>query len=93
MAAAAPIKSSRFYSSTPRSVLPAAPLRHLRLVLEGLQRIVGDRDALSSTIRLGNCPARFHLPRLREPFIPRIVVLPQVEIPPAVSVQSLGVVQ
>jgi flagellar biosynthesis protein FlhA len=67
-----------------------APLRH---VLEGLQRLVGDRVALSSTILLCGSPARFHLRRLLEPFIPRIVVLSPAEIPSTVSVQSLGVVR
>ena len=67
----------------------AAPLRR---VLEGLQRLVGDRVALSSTILLCSSPARFHLRRLLEPFIPRIVVLSPAEIPATVSVQSLGVV-
>lgn len=65
----------------------------LRRVLEGLQRLVGDRVALSSTILLCNTPVRFHLRRLLEPFIPRIVVLSPAEIPPAVNVQSLGVVR
>src|SRR5277367_3948776 len=68
----------------------AAPLRH---VLESLQRLVGDRVALSSTILICNSPVRFHLRRLLEPFIPRIVVLSPAEIPPSVSVQSLGVVR
>jgi len=67
-----------------------APLRH---VLEGLQRLVGDRVALSSTILLCGSPVRFHLRRLLEPFIPRIVVLSPPEIPPTISVQSLGVVR
>jgi len=49
--------------------------------------------ALSSTILICNSPVRFHLRRLLEPFIPRIVVLSPAEIPPSVSVQSLGVVR
>jgi flagellar biosynthesis protein FlhA len=65
----------------------------LRTVLEGLQRLVGDRVALSSTVLLCNTPVRFHLRRLLEPFIPRIVVLSPAEIPANVSVQSLGVVR
>src|SRR5271163_602809 len=68
----------------------AAPLRH---VLESLQRLVGDRVALSSTILICNSPVRFHLRRLLEPFIPRIVVLSPAEIPASISVQSLGVVR
>jgi flagellar biosynthesis protein FlhA len=67
-----------------------SPLRH---VLESLQRLVGDRVALSSTILICNSPVRFHLRRLLEPFIPRIVVLSPAEIPASVSVQSLGVVR
>src|SRR3984893_4098162 len=66
------------------------PLRH---VLESLQRLVGDRLALSSTVLICNTPVRFHLRRLLEPFIPRIVVLSPAEIPSTVAVQSLGVVQ
>ncbi len=72
---------------------PAGATTPLRRVLEGLQRLVGDRVALSSTILLCSSPARFHLRRLLEPFIPRIVVLSPAEIPPTVSVQSLGVVR
>ncbi len=66
------------------------PLRH---VLEGLQRLVGDRVALSSTVLVCSSPVRFHLRRLLEPFIPRIVVLSPAEIPATVTVQSLGVVR
>src|SRR5271165_7205610 len=65
----------------------------LRTVLESLQRLVGDRVALSSTVLVCNTPVRFHLRRLLEPFIPRIVVLSPAEIPANVSVQSLGVVR
>jgi flagellar biosynthesis protein FlhA len=68
----------------------AAPLRHL---LESLQRLVGDRVALSSVILICNSPLRFHLRRLLEPFIPRIVVLSPAEIPATVAVQSMGVVK
>ncbi|HTT34012.1 MAG TPA: flagellar biosynthesis protein FlhA [Methylomirabilota bacterium] len=65
----------------------------LRRILDSLQRIVGDRVALSSTVLICNSPVRFHLRRLLEPFIPRIVVLSPNEIPATVNVQSLGVVR
>jgi flagellar biosynthesis protein FlhA len=42
---------------------------------------------------LCSSPARFYLRRLLEPFLPRIVVLSPAEIPPTVSVQSLGTVR
>jgi hypothetical protein len=63
------------------------------LVLDGLQKSVGDPAAIASTILLCKSPARFHLRRLLEPFLPRVVVLSPTEIPPGISVQSLGVVR
>lgn len=70
---------------------PATP--PLRRVLDGLQRLVGDPAVVSSTILLCHSPARFHLRRLLEPFLPRVVVLAPAEIPPGVTVQSLGVIR
>jgi len=74
-----------------RTPAPATPL--LRRFLEGLQRLVGDPATASSTILLCHSPARFHLRRLLEPFLPRVVVLAPAEIPPGVTVQSLGVIR
>jgi flagellar biosynthesis protein FlhA len=74
-----------------RAAPPSTPL--LRRVLEGLQRLVGDPATASSTILLCHSPARFHLRRLLEPFLPRVVVLAPAEIPPGVTVQSLGVIR
>jgi len=65
----------------------------LRQILEGLQKLVGDKIAMSSTILLCSSPSRYHLRRLLEPFLPRIVVLSPAEIPATVSVQTLGVVR
>lgn len=65
----------------------------LRQILEGLQKLVGDKVALSSSILLCNSPSRYHLRRLLEPFLPRIVVLSPAEIPASVSVQTLGIVR
>jgi flagellar biosynthesis protein FlhA len=74
-----------------RTAAPATPL--LRRVLDGLQRLVGDPTAIASTILLCNSPARFHLRRLLEPLLPNVVVLSPTEIPPGISVRSLGVVR
>jgi flagellar biosynthesis protein FlhA len=76
---------------TERAAPPATPI--LRRVLDGLQRLVGDPTAVASTILLCHSPARFHLRRLLEPFLPRVVVLAPAEIPPGVTVQSLGVIR
>jgi len=72
------------------AVLSVTPLRQ---ILDSLQKMVGDKLALSSTVLLCSSPMRYHLRRLLEPFIPRIVVLSPAEIPSNVSVQSLGTVR
>jgi flagellar biosynthesis protein FlhA len=65
----------------------------LRRILDGLRRVAGEQYAVASPVMLCSTPARFHLRRMLEPFVPRIVVLSPAEIPPVVSVQSMGVVQ
>jgi flagellar biosynthesis protein FlhA len=44
-------------------------------------------------VLLCSTPARFHLKRLLEPFLPKLVVLSPGEIPPVVAVQSIGIVR
>jgi flagellar biosynthesis protein FlhA len=74
------------------------PARHglqpsfARRILEGLQRLAGEEVAMASPVLLCSTPARFHLRRLLEPFLPRVVVLSPGEIPPRVPVESLGMV-
>ena len=65
----------------------------IRRVLEGMKRFLGEPLSIPSPIVLCGSPTRFHLRRLMEPFLPRVVVLSPAEIPAAVSIQSLGVVQ
>ena len=81
--------------AAPISATAAAGLQPslVRRILEGLQRLAGDQVAVASPVLLCSTPARFHLKRLLEPFMPKLVVLSPGEIPPVVSVQSLGVVQ
>jgi len=64
----------------------------IRRVLEGMKKLLGEPSAVPSPVVLCNSPTRFHLRRLMEPFLPRVVVLSPAEIPAAVSIQSLGVV-
>ena len=61
-------------------------------IIDGLRRVAGEQLASASPILLCSSPARFHLRRLLEPFVPRIVVLSPAEIPNVVTVQSVGVV-
>ena len=65
----------------------------LRRLLDGLRSVAGDQVAIASPVLLCGSPARFHLRRLLEPFVPRIVVISPAEIPAVVAVQSMGVVQ
>ena len=65
----------------------------LRRMLDGLRSVAGDQVAIASPVLLCGSPARFHLRRLLEPFVPRIVVISPAEIPAVVPVQSIGVVQ
>ncbi len=60
-----------------------------------LKKSIGVRDqtAVVSTILLCNSPARFHLRRLLELSLPRVVVLSPTEIPAGISVPSLGMVR
>ena len=65
----------------------------VRRILDGLRQLAGDQVAQTAPILLCSTPARYHLRRLLEPFLPKIVVLSPLEIPPLVSVQSLGTVR
>ncbi len=65
----------------------------VRRLLEGLRRLAGEQASVTSPVLLCSTPARFHLKRLLEPFMPKLVVLSPGEIPPAISVQSVGVLR
>ena len=78
--------------SSPASTTAAAGLQPslVRRLLEGLRRLAGEQVAVASPVLLCSSPARFHLKRLLEPFVPKLMVLAPGEIPAVVSVQSLG---
>jgi len=65
----------------------------VRRVLESLRRLIGEQVAIATPILLCSTPARFHLRRILEPFLPKLVVLSPSEIPPMIPVQSVGTVQ
>ena len=65
----------------------------VRRVLDCLKRMLGEQVMMATPILLCGSPARFHLRRLLEPFLPKVVVLSPGEIPPAVQVQSIGIVK
>src|SRR5271157_4525037 len=65
----------------------------VRRVLEGLKRLVGEQVRMATPVLFCNTPARFHLRRLLEPFLPKVVVLSPGEVPPVIQVQSLGMIR
>jgi flagellar biosynthesis protein FlhA len=62
-----------------------------RRILDGLRRLAGEHVAVASPVLLCSTPARYHLKRLLEPFLPKVVVLSPLEVPAVIEVQSLGV--
>jgi len=64
-----------------------------RRILDGLRRVAGEQVALATPVLLCSTPARYYLKRLLEPFLPKVVVLSPLEVPPLVEVQSLGVLR
>lgn len=61
-----------------------------RRILDGLRRIVGEQADLVNAVILCPTPARFHLKRLLEPFLPKMTVLSPNEIPPVVRIETLA---
>jgi flagellar biosynthesis protein FlhA len=64
-----------------------------RRILDGLRKLAGEQVALASPVLMCATPARYHLKRLLEPFLPKLVVLSPLEVPPVIEVQSLGVLR
>jgi flagellar biosynthesis protein FlhA len=64
-----------------------------RRILDGLRKLAGEQVAVASPVLLCATPARYHLKRLLEPFLPKVVVLSPLEIPPVIEVQSVGVLK
>jgi flagellar biosynthesis protein FlhA len=83
--------SRAFNDSAASSTALAAPF--LRRVLESLRTLVGAGAHAATPVLLCATPARYHLRRMLEPFLPKIVVLSPLEIPPNVTVSSIAMVR
>jgi flagellar biosynthesis protein FlhA len=64
-----------------------------RRILDGLRRLAGEQVAVASPVLMCSTPLRYHLKRLLEPFLPKVVVLSPLEVPPVIEVQSVGVLR
>jgi flagellar biosynthesis protein FlhA len=61
-----------------------------RRILDALRRLVGEQADLVNAVILCPTPARFHLKRLLEPFLPKMTVLSPSEIPPIVRIEAMA---
>jgi len=73
---------------------PAVPLGNnfLRPLLDSVKRLTGDAAPMALPVLLCPSPARYHLRRWLEPFLPKVTVLAPREIPADIRVRSVGTV-
>ena len=69
-----------------------APTEFLRRMVESVKRLTGGATATATPVLLCPSPARYHLRRWLEPFLPKVIVLAPAEIPAEVRVRSIGTV-
>jgi flagellar biosynthesis protein FlhA len=82
-----------FGAATPPAGTTGLQPPFARRILDGLRHLAGEQVAVASPVLLCSTPARYHLKRLLEPFLPKVVVLSPLEVPPVVEVQSVGVLR
>lgn len=68
------------------------PADFLRRVVDSVKRLTGGGSVSALPVLLCPSPARYHVRRWLEPFLPKVTVLSPVEIPPEVRVRSIGTV-
>jgi flagellar biosynthesis protein FlhA len=64
----------------------------LRRLVESVKRLTGNGLITAIPVLLCPSPARYHVKRWLEPFLPKVTVLAPAEIPAEVRVRSIGVV-
>lgn len=69
-----------------------APADFLRRLVESLKRLTGGAASSAHPVLLCPSPARYHVRRWLEPFVPKVTVLAPSEIPPEIRVRSVGTV-
>jgi flagellar biosynthesis protein FlhA len=65
----------------------------LRRLVESVKRLTGNGSVTATPVLLCPSPARYHVKRWLEPFLPRVTVLAPAEIPAETRVRSIGVVE
>ena len=69
-----------------------APAAFLRQVVESVKQLTGGGPQSALPVLLVPSPARYHVRRWLEPFLPKVTVLSPAEIPPVVRVRSIGTI-
>ncbi len=69
-----------------------APADFLRGVVDSVKRLTGSGSPSAFPVLLCPSPARYHVRRWLEPFLPKVTVLSPMEIPSEVRVRSVGTV-
>jgi flagellar biosynthesis protein FlhA len=68
------------------------PADFLRRLVESVKRLTAGGSTSALPVLLCPSPARYHVRRWLEPFLPKVTVLSPMEIPPEVRVKSMGTV-
>lgn len=68
------------------------PADFLRRLVDSVKRLTGASSGSALPVLLCPSPARYHVRRWLEPFLPKVTVLSPVEIPPEIRVKSIGTV-
>lgn len=65
---------------------------HLRRLVESVKRLTGSAGGSAIPVLLCPSPARYHVRRWLEPFLPKVTVLAPVEIPAEIRVRAVGTI-
>ena len=68
------------------------PADFLRRLVESVKRLTGGGSTTAMPVLLCPSPARYHVRRWLEPYLPKVTVLAPIEIPPEIRVRSIGTV-
>jgi flagellar biosynthesis protein FlhA len=82
--------SQAFIPQLPTAASVALQPNFIRRLLEALRKLVGESAEVAPPVILCSTHTRFHLRRLLEPFLPKIVVISHGEIPALTPVQTIG---
>lgn len=69
-----------------------SPSDYLRKLLDSVKRLTDGGASSALPVLLCPSPARYHLRRWLEPFLPKVTVMAPSEIPPEIRVRSIGTV-